>query len=167
MWVTEPHGPGWGVHHVLLNADNRPPGCGIHIWPQTVASTADPRPWRPQLTPGRGVHSWPQTVASTADPRPSHPHLTPGCGVHSRPQTVASTSDPRPWRLHYIRKMKTPWAVLLITYTEGRPEFYPKFRIHSVYVKEEPQIATKEKRRSSNVSWGSPRKNRASTSGQT
>ncbi|MFO0007567.1 MAG: hypothetical protein ACK559_41280, partial [bacterium] len=39
---------------------------------------------------------------------------------------------------------KTPWAVLLVTYTEGRPEFSPKFRIHSVYVKEELQIIKKK-----------------------
>jgi hypothetical protein len=38
----------------------------------------------------------------------------------------------------------TPWAVLLVTYTEGRPEFSPKFRIHSVYVKEELQIIKKK-----------------------
>jgi hypothetical protein len=40
--------------------------------------------------------------------------------------------------------LKTPWAVLLVTYTEGRPEFSPKFRIHSVYVKEELQIIKKK-----------------------
>ena len=49
--------------------------------------------------------------------------------------TVVKNPAPRPTVVK-----KTPRAVLLVTYTEGRPEFSPKFRIHSVYVKEESQI---------------------------